>query len=114
VLNYDHNTQSTVQSLSKNLSVTGLKLEEAPGAAASDESKSINSTMFIIETTSHDHSMASSHGDRKSAQGILAQFKQQNHTLHQALQYPNGNAVDATSSQAKVPDVYNLPASSSN
>jgi len=54
VLNYDPSTQPTVQSISQNLSVTGLKLEEAPGAAASDESRTRNNTMFIIETTSHD------------------------------------------------------------
>jgi len=60
VLNYDHNIQPTVQSLSKNLSVMGLRLEEAPGAAASDESRSTNSTMFIIETTSHDQYISNS------------------------------------------------------
>ncbi|KIM48032.1 hypothetical protein M413DRAFT_439733 [Hebeloma cylindrosporum] len=111
VLNYDPSTQPTVQSISQNLSVTGLKLEEAPGAAASDESGTRNNTMFIIETTTHDHSMASSHGDRKSAQGILAHFKQRNHTLHRALQYPGAISVDATSSssQPKVSDVYRLP-----
>ncbi|KAF8973739.1 hypothetical protein BDZ97DRAFT_1776561 [Flammula alnicola] len=76
VLNYDRSsTQPTVQSISESLSVTGLKLEEAPGAAIADEAGTRNDTMFIIETTSDDHSMTASHADRKSAQAALAQFK---------------------------------------
>lgn len=71
--------------------------------------------------------MASSHGDRKSAQGILAHFKQRyfgiflffipqsltyyrNHTLHRAHQYPDANSVDQISPQPKALDVYSLPA----
>lgn len=56
VLNYDSNTSAkpTVQSISDMLSVTGLRQEEAPGAAAEDETGTRNNTMFIIETTGND------------------------------------------------------------
>lgn len=50
VLDYDSdpNAQSTVQSLSKTLVATGLRIEEAPGAATADAK---NDRMYIIETT---------------------------------------------------------------
>jgi len=56
VLNYDigTGTKPTVQSISPSLSVMGLKMEEAPGAAVADESGTRNDTMYIIETTDND------------------------------------------------------------
>lgn len=50
VLDYDPDstTQPTVQSLSKTLVTTGLRIEEAPGAAAADAK---NDRMYIVETT---------------------------------------------------------------
>jgi hypothetical protein len=39
---------ATVKSISGNIAVTGLKVAEAPGAAAEDDSK--NSRMYIVET----------------------------------------------------------------
>lgn len=50
VLDYDPdpNAPSTVQSLSKTLVATGLRIEEAPGAATADAK---NDRMYIIETT---------------------------------------------------------------
>ncbi|KDR85171.1 hypothetical protein GALMADRAFT_218252 [Galerina marginata CBS 339.88] len=93
VLHYDTNSpKPTVQSISEGLSVTGLKLEDAPGAAVEDETGTRNDTVFIIETTGNDQyalstvsiynsphfpfsSMTASHGDRKSAAAILAQYK---------------------------------------
>jgi len=55
VLNYDPKTaQPTVQSISESLVVTGLKAEEAPGAAADDTGATRNNSMFIIETTGND------------------------------------------------------------
>lgn len=55
VMNYDRSSkQPTVQSISTGLSVTGLRLEEAPGAALADPSGTRNDTMYIIETTSDD------------------------------------------------------------
>ena len=53
VMDYDGTSaQPTVQSISPSLGVTGLKLEEDPGAALADPSGTRNETMFIIETTS--------------------------------------------------------------
>jgi hypothetical protein len=56
VLHYDPESPvaPTVQSVSKNLVVTGLRIEEAPGAAVADETGTRNSAMFIIETTAID------------------------------------------------------------
>ena len=47
-------TAPTVQSVSKDLVVTGFRIEEAPGAAVADETGTRNSEMFIIETTAND------------------------------------------------------------
>ncbi|KAF8167927.1 hypothetical protein B0H34DRAFT_683674 [Crassisporium funariophilum] len=93
---------STVQSISENLVVTGLRVEEAPGAALVDEGETRNDKMFIIETTGNDRPMTASYGDRKSAQAVLAQFKHRNDILRRALQYPKNNAslaIDAAGSQ---------------
>ena len=56
VLHYDPNSPAapTVQSVSKDLVVTGLRIEEAPGAAVADETGNRNSAMFIVETTAND------------------------------------------------------------
>lgn len=57
VLDYDPTTGAlttpTVRSTSKNMAVTGLKMAEAPGAAAADEGCDIkkNDRMYILETT---------------------------------------------------------------
>lgn len=55
ILDYDPDTNAppTVQSISPSISVTGLRVEEAPGAAAAatDEGVARNDRMFIIETT---------------------------------------------------------------
>ncbi|PPQ76713.1 hypothetical protein CVT26_004374 [Gymnopilus dilepis] len=90
VLIFDHSTNPTVKSISKSLSVTGLKLEEAPGAAAEDEAGARNDTMYIIETTSTDQSTTAIHGDHKSAHSILTQYKNRsrNAILRKALLYP--------------------------
>ena len=55
VLNFDPEEpfNSTAQSLSQDLAVTHLRMEEAPGAAA-EENGPHNDTMFIIDTTSND------------------------------------------------------------
>ena len=56
VLHYDPKSPAapTVQSVSKDLVVTGLRIEEAPGAAIADETGNRNSAMFIVETTAND------------------------------------------------------------
>ncbi|KAJ3505098.1 hypothetical protein NLJ89_g7593 [Agrocybe chaxingu] len=89
VLNYDpQSAPPTVQSISDNVVVTGLRLEEAPGAAADESGVQRNDTMFIIETTGNDNAMSASQGDRKSAQAILSHFKHRNAILRRALDYP--------------------------
>ncbi|KAF8213373.1 hypothetical protein K438DRAFT_1803868 [Mycena galopus ATCC 62051] len=94
VLDYDPETSAppTVQSISPSISVTGLRVEEAPGAAAAavDEGVARNDRMFIIETASaEDRPMDGSMSERKPPQTILAQFKQRNALLRRSLQYPN-------------------------
>lgn len=55
VLNYDsESAPPTVQSISNNLVVNGLRVEEAPGAVADDSKTQRNISMFIIETTIND------------------------------------------------------------
>jgi len=55
VLNYDpKSAPPTVQSITNNLVVNGLRVEEAPGAAADDSKKHRNISMFVIETTIND------------------------------------------------------------
>ncbi len=55
VLSHDpESAQPTVQSISNNLVVNGLRVEEAPGAAADDSKTHRNISMFIIETTIND------------------------------------------------------------
>jgi hypothetical protein len=54
VLDYDpaSTPPPTVKSISKNMVVTGLKVAEAPGAAAADEGDvKRNDRMYIVETT---------------------------------------------------------------
>lgn len=94
ILNYDPiSTQPTVQSVSDVLITTGLRFEEAPGAAADDSKVERNTSMFIIETTTNDQYvdlrtvllhpliypsfslMVASHPDRRALQATLAQFK---------------------------------------
>ncbi|KAJ6574814.1 hypothetical protein B0H19DRAFT_1125875 [Mycena capillaripes] len=82
VLDYDPETTAppTVQSISPSISVTGLRVEEAPGAAAAaaeEGNVARNDRMFIIDTTSaQDRPMDGSMGERKPPHAILAQFKQ--------------------------------------
>lgn len=93
ILDYEPLAQkpSVVKSISPDLVVTGLKVDDAPGAAAADEK---NAHMFVIETTSDDQCVAtinfhppSSHPDfisraqsssvtEKLPHATLAQFKQ--------------------------------------
>ncbi|KAJ7357071.1 hypothetical protein DFH08DRAFT_850932 [Mycena albidolilacea] len=93
VLDYDPETSAppTIQSISPSISVTGLRVEEAPGAAAAavDEGVARNDRMFIIETTTaQDRPMDSSMTERKPPQTVLAQFKQRNALLRRSLDYP--------------------------
>ncbi|KAF7339898.1 hypothetical protein MVEN_01907100 [Mycena venus] len=95
ILNYDPETSAppTVQSISPSISVTALRVEEAPGAAAAaaDEGEvARNDRMFIIETTTaQERPMDVSIGERKPPHAVLAQFKQRNALLRRSLLYPN-------------------------
>ncbi|KAJ7139834.1 hypothetical protein C8R44DRAFT_867935 [Mycena epipterygia] len=95
VLDYDPNGPAppTVQSISPSVAVTGLRVEEAPGAAAAaaDEGDPArNDRMYIVETTTtaQDRPMDGSMGERKPPHTVLAQFKQRNTLLRRALLYP--------------------------
>lgn len=76
VLNHDPQPSAappTVQSISKTLIVTRLKVEEAPGAAAAvGDHDGKNDKMFIVETCTDD---STPHEERKQPQAILAHFK---------------------------------------
>ncbi|KAF5377523.1 hypothetical protein D9615_005247 [Tricholomella constricta] len=56
VLDYDPTSTKppTVQSMSKDMAVVSLKVEEAPGAAAANDNDPNNDRMFIIDTTASD------------------------------------------------------------
>ena len=56
VIDYDPTsaTQPTVQSMSKDLAILSLKIEEAPGAAAADGNDLKNDKMYLIQTTATD------------------------------------------------------------
>jgi len=90
VLVLDHDPSGAtpiVQSISPAISVTGLRIEEAPGAAT----ESSDDRMFIVDataTTTQDRPMESSISERKPPHAVLAQFKQRNAELRRSLLYP--------------------------
>ncbi|KAJ7655105.1 hypothetical protein DFH06DRAFT_1474173 [Mycena polygramma] len=99
VLDYDPDTAAppTVQSISPSISVTGLRVEEAPGAAAAAAEEgdvARNDRMYIIETTTsaQDRPMDASMSERKPPHAVLAQFKSRNALLRRSLLYPGSNA----------------------
>ncbi|KAK7064470.1 hypothetical protein R3P38DRAFT_3250054 [Favolaschia claudopus] len=110
VLDYDPESSAPpiIQSISPSISVTGLRVEEAPGAsaAAADEGVPRNDRMFIIETTiAHDKPLdASVVDERKPPHTVLAQFKQRNALLRQSLVYPNTESPIAQQPPAKLDD----------
>ncbi|KAF9499834.1 hypothetical protein BDN71DRAFT_1441435 [Pleurotus eryngii] len=98
ILDYDPSSQlPVVRSASHEMVVTGLKVAEAPGAAAAAEEGGPprNDRMYIIETTSKEDRPAvdPSQGERVSPQTVLAQFKQRNAVLRRALDYPNNTTA---------------------
>ncbi|PPQ89608.1 hypothetical protein CVT25_012353 [Psilocybe cyanescens] len=106
ILSYDGNSSKpTVQSISEKLSVVGLRLEEAPGAAAEDETGTRNNTIMYLYCLMLRHSngdsspMSASHGDRKSVHDVLAQYKHRNTVLRKAFQYPANEAQETSTSQ---------------
>ncbi|KAG6901852.1 hypothetical protein C0995_007238 [Termitomyces sp. Mi166 len=91
VLDYPHSLDKspTVQSLSKDLAVTSLKIEDAPGAAATGDSDPRNDKMYIIETTATDGHAEAPVSDRKAVHDAIAQFKRRNAIIRRALLYPD-------------------------
>jgi len=73
--------------------VTGVKVAEAPGAAASEDELKKNDQMYILETTSagsdDKSNLEVSQGERLDPEVILAQFKQRNAVLRRALLFPD-------------------------
>ncbi|KAG6850821.1 hypothetical protein H0H93_008124 [Arthromyces matolae] len=76
VLDYPQSDKGTptVQSLSKDLVVVSLKVEEAPAAAATGDNELRNNNMYIIETTTSDGRVEGP-TERKPAYDVVAQFK---------------------------------------
>ncbi|KAF7784467.1 hypothetical protein Agabi119p4_632 [Agaricus bisporus var. burnettii] len=97
ILDYEPLAQkpSVVKSISPDLVVTGLKVDDAPGAAAADEK---NAHMFVIETTSDDQAQSSSVTE-KLPHATLAQFKQRNAILRRALVFPEDSKTSVDSSE---------------
>jgi len=96
LLEYDEDSSVTVTSISTTLIVTGVKAEEAPGAAVADNKR--NDKMYIIEATT-----AASNEDkpyppneRPSPQAVVAQFKRRNLVIREALSYPEGKGLNFT------------------
>lgn len=56
----------TVKSLSKTIAVTGLKLEEAPGAAAEEGDVKRNDRMHIIDTVTAEERCSANHYARRA------------------------------------------------
>ncbi|KAJ3801648.1 hypothetical protein GGU11DRAFT_813900 [Lentinula aff. detonsa] len=92
LLDYDQ-TLPTVNSTSRTLAVTGIKVEEAPGAAVAENRH--NDRMYIIEGTTVpvEDKLLQLSSERPSPHVIIAQFKQRkyrNLAIRQALNYPEG------------------------
>ncbi|KAJ8084212.1 hypothetical protein PM082_002979 [Marasmius tenuissimus] len=107
LLDYDplSPTQISVASTSESMAVTGLRIQEAPGAAASEEKR--NDRMCIIETTSSTDKTL--RNDRHhSAQAILAQFKQRNAVLRHALTFNGTQNTVLSPASSKLPEVHEL------
>lgn len=89
VLDYDPAglTQPSAKSISNNISVTSLKVTDAPGAAASgsDELPIKNDKMYIIHTSTLSTS-ASATEDISAPHGILTKFKQRNAVIRQCIE----------------------------
>jgi len=86
------NAIPTIKSISKNIALTGVKVSEAPGAAAAHDELKVkrNDKMYILETctTMEEKTMESSQVDLQNGQIAVNQFKQRNAILRRALDYP--------------------------
>ncbi|KAJ3790241.1 hypothetical protein GGU10DRAFT_178497 [Lentinula aff. detonsa] len=83
LLDYDQTSPvPTVNSTSRTLAVTGIKVEEAPGAAVAENRH--NDRMYIIEGTTVpvEDKLLQLSSERPSPHVIIAQFKQRKVDLH--------------------------------
>jgi hypothetical protein len=97
LLEYDQNSSvPTVTSTSTGLIVTGVKVEEAPGAAVAEDKH--NDRMYIIEATTPVDDKLSIPGERPSPHTVIAQFKQRNLVIRQALSSEGSTLKSAASS----------------
>ncbi|EAU92892.1 hypothetical protein CC1G_03679 [Coprinopsis cinerea okayama7 len=99
ILNHGQdNAPTTVHSISQDLITTGLKVDDAPGAAVAASSQENvdgrDDRMYIIETTRDDRPPTPPHEERKPASAILAQFKARNDMIRHALNYPSVTGSD--------------------
>ncbi|KDQ63806.1 hypothetical protein JAAARDRAFT_391763 [Jaapia argillacea MUCL 33604] len=95
ILDYDvsnpSGTTATAQSISGGLAVIGLKVTDAPGAAAASEGEAKrNDKMFILETTiaTQRTTDTSQNISQQDPHSTLARFRNRNSLLRQALDYP--------------------------
>ncbi|CAL1695995.1 unnamed protein product [Somion occarium] len=88
VLDYNVSEGATpdVKSLSADLAVAGLRIAEAPGAAAHEDGNIPNNKMFVIDTINLPEEIVEE-DQFESAQAVLARFKQRNAILHRAFDY---------------------------
>ncbi|KLO07572.1 hypothetical protein SCHPADRAFT_836480 [Schizopora paradoxa] len=83
-----------VESASKNIAVTGIKVTDAPPSSVpSDGETRRNDNMFIIETISDDvnkaHVSDAASSSLNDPRHILAQFRERNAVLKQVLDHPS-------------------------
>ncbi|KAF8922372.1 hypothetical protein CPB85DRAFT_1427685 [Mucidula mucida] len=92
----DSNSPPPVRSISKAVTVTGIKVDEGIVAAPVDGR---NEKMYIIETTSLDDPQRQEAPElsMKSPRDVLSEFKSKNAILRRALHYPEIHKVDTTS-----------------
>ncbi|KII93521.1 hypothetical protein PLICRDRAFT_35743 [Plicaturopsis crispa FD-325 SS-3] len=108
VLDYDPGATNApvVNSLSRGLVVSGLKVAEAPGAAAvADDEPGRNDRMYILETTlaREDKLGVDASREHQTPEATLARFKQRNTILRRVLQYPDTAKTDQSPNTATRP-----------
>ncbi|EPQ60853.1 hypothetical protein GLOTRDRAFT_124597 [Gloeophyllum trabeum ATCC 11539] len=94
----------TGRSLSKGLSVTGVKITDAPGAGIADEEDRKNDKMYILDAVMapEARSQDDSQEEEKDAMVALSRFKDMNAVLRRALDYPDFSALRTPQPQVAV------------
>ncbi|KAF9068039.1 hypothetical protein BDP27DRAFT_1327851 [Rhodocollybia butyracea] len=91
---YDENASVTVTSTSRSMTVTGIKAEEAPGAAVAEDTHNDRMYILEIEATTQPGEDKLNH-ERPSPRAVVAQFKQRNLAIRRALNYPENSKSTA-------------------